>query len=200
MKLNRFPLQYIFGALSLIWVFCSYTAFSEVVANCIRGAGVLLVIIGVYGRMYATIFIGGMKNEGTDGKSFIDYGAYSLCRNPLYFFSFIAFVGILALKAQISFIIVGALLYLWIYRMTILKEEVFLSEKFGDSYRQFLDKSPRFFPKLSLFHCPDKIEVRPFFLHKEMKRACNWFIGVLLIFGVELLHYYELLPTLWRSF
>lgn len=200
MRLNRFILQYIFGAFGIVWMFCSYSAYGDFIANCIRGCGVVLVIVGVYGRIYATIFIGGMKNEGADGKSFIDYGAYSLCRNPLYFFSFIAFVGILALKAQIVFVVVGSILYLWIYRMTILSEEEFLGQKFGQSYAEFLAKSPRFFPSFANFHCPEKIEVRPFFLHKEIRRAINWFIGVVAILGVEMLHSYEILPLFWRCF
>ncbi|MCI6217552.1 MAG: isoprenylcysteine carboxylmethyltransferase family protein [Helicobacter sp.] len=200
MRLNRFILQYIFGAFGIVWMFCSYSAYGDFIANCIRGLGVMLVIAGVYGRIYATVFIGGMKNEGTDGKSFIDYGAYSLCRNPLYFFSFIAFVGILALKAQISLIVIGSILYLWIYRMTILSEEEFLSQKFGQSYAEFLTKSPRFFPSLTNFHCPEKVEVRPFFLHKEIRRAINWFIGVVAILGVEILHSYGILPLFWRCF
>ena len=122
--------------------------------------------------------IGGVKNEGVDGESFIDYGAYSLCRNPLYLFSFITFIGILALKGQITLVCLGALIYLWIYKMTILSEEEFLESKFGEPYKQFLQKTSRFFPRFKGFHCPEKIEVRPEFLHKEIRRALNWFLGL----------------------
>ncbi|MGI0406630.1 methyltransferase family protein [Helicobacter himalayensis] len=200
MRLNRFPLQYVFGVLCIVWLFVSSSAYSGFVANFIRGVGVAFVIVGVYGRLYATIFIGGMKNEGVDGKSFIDYGAYSLCRNPLYLFSFIAFVGVLALKGQIALIIIGALIYLWIYRMTILSEEEFLESKFGEPYKQFLQKTSRFFPRLKGFHCPEKIEVRPEFLHKEIRRALNWFLGVVAILAIEVLQYYEILPVFWRIY
>lgn len=179
MRLNRFPLQYVFGALCIVWFFVSSSAYSDFVANLIRGVGVALVIAGVYGRLYATIFIGSVKNEGVDGESFIDYGAYSLCRNPLYLFSFI---------------------YLWIYKMTILSEEEFLESKFGEPYKQFLQKTSRFFPRFKGFHCPEKIEVCPEFLHKEIRRALNWFLGVVVILAIEMLQYYEIMPVFWRIY
>lgn len=192
---SRFVYQYFFALLFAVWVCVSTSAYDEVVANSLRGFGIMLLIIGVIGRLYATIFIGGMKNEGVDGTKFIDYGAYSLCRNPLYFFSFIAFIGLLFLKAQLSLVLVGIVFYLIIYHYTILGEENFLRGKFGKAYEDFLASTSRFFPKISNFHCPEKIEVRPAFLHKELKRSVNWFLGALALIIVELLHHYEILPN-----
>ncbi len=200
MRFNRFILQYVLGAVCVAWLFVSYTPYDEFVANCIRGVGVALVIVGVIGRLYATMFIGGMKNAGTDGNSFIDYGAYSLCRNPLYLFSFIGFLGILALKAQLVLVLVGGLLFLWIYRMTILGEEEFLGQKFGEKYQQFLQSTSRFFPSFTHFYCPEKIEVRPKFFHKELWRALNWFVGVVAILAIEVLHSFGVLPNLYTMY
>lgn len=200
MKWNRFIWQYLLGTIGVVWLIISYTPYNDFVANCIRGVGIALVIVGVIGRLYATMFIGGMKNEGADGNSFIDYGAYSLCRNPLYLFSFIGFLGILALKAQLILIILGGILFLWIYRMTILGEENFLSQRFGEKYQQFLQNTSRFFPSFAHFSCPEKIEVRPKFFHKELRRALNWFIGVVAILVIEVLHNYEILPIFYMMY
>lgn len=194
MKINRFFWQYIFALFFAVWVCVSTSAYSVEVANFLRGVGFIFLIIGVIGRIYATVFIGGMKNEGVDGSKFIDYGAYSLCRNPLYLFSLIAFMGLLLIKAQLSLVLVGVVFYLIIYRFTILKEEKFLKGKFGKAYEEFLQSTSRFFPNFTNFHCPEKIEVRPAFLHKELKRSVNWFLGALVLVGVELLHCYEILP------
>lgn len=198
--MNRFIWQYIFGIALIIHACVSYNAWwldnCEMVANIIRAVGVLCLFIGIIGRIYATIFIGGMKNEGINGK-FIDYGAYSLCRNPLYFFSFIAFLGLLALKGQITLIALGAVFFLITYHYTILGEERFLSEKFGDTYKAFLAKTARFFPRFSAFNCPDEVIVKPAFLHKELKRAINWILGALGFIALELLHYYDILPNVY---
>lgn len=197
---NRFIWQYIFALLFAVWVCISTSAYDEIVANSLRGVSIVFLIIGVIGRIYATIFIGGMKNEGVDGTKFIDYGAYSLCRNPLYLFSFIAFIGLLGLKAQLSLVAVGIVFYLLIYHFTIRSEEIFLRDKFGKAYEEFLQHTSRFFPKFKNFHCPEKIEVRPAFLHKELRRSINWFLGALVLIITELLHHYELLPNFCQAY
>ena len=158
--------------------------------------GIFLLFLGIVGRMYATLYIGGMKNEGNDGHSFINDGAYSICRNPLYLFSFIAFVGLLFIKGQILLIIFGIMGYLIIYRITILNEEVFLSNKFGDRYREFLKTTPRFFPKFSLFKYSDKVEFRPLFLHKEFRRAFVWLFIALFIYLISVLQDYGVIKII----
>ncbi|MDE7447774.1 MAG: hypothetical protein K2M51_01860, partial [Helicobacter sp.] len=148
------------------------------------------------GRLYSTLFIGGMKNEGVDGKTFIDYGPYSATRNPLYFFSFIAFMGLLALQAQMLLLLVGALGFYWIYQRTIRREETFLTDKFGDSYRAYLDSVPRFFPRQP-FETPEQILVRPKFLHKEIKRSVAWFLFASFLLLWQLLQALGIVPILF---
>ena len=198
--MNRFIWQYLFGAAFIAWLCVSSTAHSACVAWSIRGVGVLLLFVGIIGRIYATIFIGGMKNEGVDGTHFIDYGAYSLCRNPLYLFSFIAFMGLLALTAQLALVAVGAAFYLVVYRYTILGEERYLKGRFGAAYEDFLQSTSRFLPKFRGFHCPEKIEVRPAFLHKELLRAVNWTLSGIAFIVVALLHEGEILPNFFALY
>ena len=81
--------------------------------------------------------------------------------------------------------------------MTILGEEEFLGQKFGEKYQQFLHNTSRFFPSFANFSCPEKIEVRPKFFHKELRRALNWFIGVVAILVIEVLHSFGVLPNLY---
>ena len=198
--MNRFIWQYLFGAVFIAWLCVSNTAWDFGVAWSIRGVGVLLLFVGIVGRIYATIFIGGMKNEGLDGTKFIDYGAYSLCRNPLYLFSFIAFVGLLALTAQLTLVAIGIAFYLLVYRYTILGEERYLKGRFGAAYEDFLASTSRFLPKFSNFHCPEKIEVRPAFLHKELLRAVNWTLSGVAFVAVGILHSLEILPNFFGAY
>ena len=51
--------------------------------------GVALALLCTCGRVYSTAFIGGAKNQ-----QLVTWGPYSLCRNPLYFFSLCGAAGI----------------------------------------------------------------------------------------------------------
>lgn len=188
-------LQWIFGILFLMWIVFSGPKLSDI-QNIFIIIGLFLLFIGILGRIYSTLYIGGMKNCGNDGHSFVNDGIYSVCRNPLYFFSFVALLGLLFLKGQILLIIVGAVLFLLIYKITILNEEKFLSAKFGTNYKNFLNLTPRFFPDYSKFKYQERLEIRPFYLHKEIKRAFVWLILALVIYLISYLQNLEILPIL----
>lgn len=187
--------QWIFGAFFLVWIIFSAPKliYLQDLFNII---GIFLLFVGIVGRLYATLYIGGMKNSGSDGNSFISDGIYSVCRNPLYFFSFVGLLGILFLKGQLILVILGAALFLLVYRFTILGEEKFLSDKFGDSYKEFLKNTPRFFPNFSRFKYSERLEIRPFFLHKEAKRAFVWLFVALFIYVISILQNLGFLPIL----
>ncbi len=51
--------------------------------------GLILVAIGSIGRLWCMLYISGHKT-----KTLITTGPYSLCRNPLYCFSFIGTIGL----------------------------------------------------------------------------------------------------------
>lgn len=187
--------QWIFGIAFVGWIIVSTPKLDNfsILFNII---GLILLFIGIIGRIYSTLYIGGMKNEGSDGNSFIDDGIYKACRNPLYFFSFLGLIGLLFLKGQICFIFIGGGLFLLVYHFTILKEEAFLRDKFGKSYEKFLSEVPRFFPNFSKFSYKERIEIRPFFLHKELKRAIVWIIAAFFIYIVSYFHSVGILPAL----
>ena len=191
--------QWLIGAFLLVWILFSAPKLTYM-QSFFNIIGLLLLFIGIIGRLYATLYIGGMKNSGSDGNSFISDGIYSVCRNPLYFFSFIALLGILFLKGQLILVAIIAVIFLIIYRFTILSEEKFLSDKFGESYKEFLKSTPRFFPNFSKFTYSQKLEIRPFFLHKEIKRAFVWIFGAFCIYLVSFLQSFGVLPVLITSY
>lgn len=186
--------QWIFGIIFLMWILFSGNKLYYM-QNIFNIIGLLLLFIGILGRIYSTLYIGGMKNSGNDGTSFVNDGIYSVCRNPLYFFSFVGLIGVLFLKGQIILIIIGAVLFLVIYHFTILGEEKFLSDKFGESYKIFLKSTPRFFPNFSKFRYSERLEIRPFFLHKEIKRAFVWILGAFIIYCITYLQNLGILPV-----
>lgn len=199
---KRMIVQYIIGSFFALWVIFSQSALPQIAQNLMLVAGFCLILIGIMGRLYATLYIGGMKNVGNDGNSFIKEGVYGICRNPLYLFSFIGFIGLLLIKAQVSFLLVGIVAYLLAYRVTIRDEEKYLEGRYGENYRQFLKDVPRFFPdsRIKNFTYPQKLTILVHFYHVEMKRALVWIGMAVLIYVISLLHTYQILPTLWSVY
>lgn len=194
---NRFFFQRLFGVLLVIFIaISSPPSFPYHLEYLMVGLGIVLLLCGLMGRMYATLYIGEQKSS-----RLVCEGPYTLCRNPLYFFSFIAFLGVLCLNLQISLLAVGGALYLWIYRQTIRKEEEFLKEKLaGSNYEEYLKSTPRFFPTFKHFSYPKIVNVHIAGVHKELKNLLAWIGGTLAMILLNWLQSIEILPVLIWSF
>ncbi len=138
--------------------------------------GYFLIAICVCGRLYTTAFLGGYKNQ-----TLIDYGPFSICRNPLYFFSLCGFTGISLMSNHIAIIISAPLLFFAVYHFLILREEAFLKEQFGDAYAEYMRRVPRLLPKFSLYHAPEAVEMRPKYLRRAFRDNLWWFVSFPLI-------------------
>lgn len=82
-------------------------------------------------------------------------GLYSITRNPLYFGNFLIILGLSLFTRSYLIVILNCLLFLIFYIPIMLVEESFLLGKFGDIYKEYLSKTPCFFPKLSLWRPPE---------------------------------------------
>lgn len=118
--------------------------------------GVLLIFLGVVGRLWSTLYIGGRKSAEV-----VTGGPYSITRNPLYLFSTVAAAGVGAQIGSFSGIILFALLCAGAFHIVILREERYLKEVLGAPYEAYLARVPRFFPKLSLYREGDTGSFKP---------------------------------------
>ncbi|UVK43137.1 isoprenylcysteine carboxylmethyltransferase family protein [Mesorhizobium sp. AR07] len=118
--------------------------------------GVLLIFLGIIGRLWATLYIGGRKSSEV-----VTGGPYSITRNPLYVFSTVAAAGVGAQIGSFSGILLFALLCAGAFHIVILREEKFLTEALGAPYQAYLARVPRFFPKLSLYQEGDTGSFKP---------------------------------------
>ena len=74
-------------------------------------------------------------------------GPYAYVRNPLYVGSFLMYLGF-CIACATPWITAAFLPFFFIvYYATIVREEAFLSEKFGGAYQAFMQEVPRFFPR-----------------------------------------------------
>ncbi|PBB45040.1 sodium:proton antiporter [Mesorhizobium sp. WSM3866] len=118
--------------------------------------GVLLIFLGIVGRLWSTLYIGGRKSSEV-----VTGGPYSITRNPLYLFSTVAAAGVGAQIGSFSGIILFALLCAGAFHIVILREERYLKEVLGAPYKAYLAKVPRFFPNLSLYQEGDTGSFKP---------------------------------------
>ena len=103
--------------------------------------GMVLVAIASLGRMWCSLYIAGYKNN-----TLVTQGPYSICRNPLYFFSMLGAVGIGCATETLTFPIVLIILFALYYPFVIKGEENRLRQLFGDEFEEYTQKVPAFFP------------------------------------------------------
>jgi protein-S-isoprenylcysteine O-methyltransferase Ste14 len=118
--------------------------------------GVLLIFLGIVGRLWSTLYIGGRKSE-----SVVTGGPYSITRNPLYLFSTLAAAGVGAQMGSIVATIGFGLLCAAAFHVVILREERFLRDVLGAPYLAYVARVPRFFPDMSLYQEGDTGAFRP---------------------------------------
>ena len=192
----RIPISRLFVAALAIFILFSANKWEETyVASILFAGGCFLVAIASLGRLWCSLYIGGYKKN-----VLITEGPYSMCRNPLYFFSFLGAVGV-GLSTEtflITFVIsFGYAIY---YQFVIHSEEAVLLKKHGDAYRNYRDATPAFFPRLSLLREPETSTVNPRIFRKHAFDALwfMWIIGIIEI--IEAFHDLGALPVIFKIY
>ena len=117
----------------------------EPVAFGMRCAGILLMFAGILGRIFSTLSIGGLKDRVV-----VQTELYSVCRNPLYFSSFLMAVGTGLLFARLDFTVLIAAAFMVVFLPMMHNEARVLREKFPD-YAEYEQRVPLFFPNFLLW-------------------------------------------------
>ncbi len=186
-KLTRFFLLPIF----IIFLFSQHKIPEAGVLDiAMELTSVVLIFIGVSGRLWSTLFISGYKTA-----NLITVGPYSICRNPLYFFSFIAITGIAVETEMITLVLLVLFGFAIFYPAVILKEEKLLNQIHGKDFEEYCKRVPRFFPNFKLYTEPEKyiFETR---LYRKAFFDAIWFIlAYPLLEIIEKLHEHGILPT-----
>ncbi len=117
------------------------SAHDELTHEYIEMLGLVLILAGIGGRLWATLYIGGRKSAMV-----VSTGPYSITRNPLYFFSSIAAAGVGAQTGSYVVACLSLVLCAAFFHLVARREEQFLSTKLGDEYLSYLQRVPRFLP------------------------------------------------------
>ena len=81
-------------------------------------------------------------------KNFVAAGLYRFLRNPMYFGALLAVCAQALIFRSAWLLLYAAILWLALHTATVLFEEPQLERRFGESYREYKARTPRWIPRL----------------------------------------------------
>lgn len=150
--------------------------------------GICLAAIGMLGRTWSNLFISGYKT-----RVLIKSGPYSMCRNPLYFFSAIGMVGI-GLCSETLMIPVTMALFFAVYYPRIIDSEETRMTTHHEAFPDYCRQVPAFWPQIARYFEPDVYVIVPGVMRKSIIDAF-WFAALAgLAHVISDLHETHMLP------
>lgn len=149
----------------------------------------MLAGIASLGRLWCSLYISGHKNN-----TLVTVGPYSMCRNPLYFFSLVGAVGVGLATETLSVPLIAVVFFSLYYPVVIRSEEARLARLHGEKFESYVRTTPSFFPRLSNLKEPEEYHVKPVIFRNNLFHALwfIWIIGILEL--IESLHEAGILP------
>jgi protein-S-isoprenylcysteine O-methyltransferase Ste14 len=164
-----------------------------VIHEAIEMIGIVLIVIGIAGRLWSTLYIGGRKSV-----SVVSDGPYSITRNPLYVFSSIAAMGVGAQMGSITATVGFGVACAAAFHLVILREEKYLSANLGADYSAYMAEVPRFFPKLSIYREGETAGFKPGFLLVTLLDGLIFLIAMPVFELIDSAQLSGTLPVLFR--
>ncbi len=192
---SRVIVSRIFGFLILLVILFTGHSFSQesITDMLFEMSGLFLLSICSLGRLWALMYISGNKR-----RELITEGPYSMVRHPLYVFSLIGAFGIGLASENLLVLGLVVAFYLLYYPFTIMAEERKLTNKFGDTYLEYMRRTPRFLPRLSLYKEPELYQVKASSFVRNFADGM-WFIWIFMLMHlIEMLQDSGVLPVIFR--
>ena len=176
-KLRVHLLRLVFVPIILIAVFGRPSwAPESPTAVAMELGGYLVLVAGLAIRIWSSIYICSRKSN-----DIIAEGPYSVCRNPLYVGSFLLAIGVGLCFENLLVLLLVPTIIIPAHILTVRWEEAHLESKFGERYRLYKQKVPRFWPCLSNYSSPDVINVNV----NSIRRIAMDTLAVMLIPAIE---------------
>ena len=166
-----------------------------ILSSLFFAAGCTLVGIASIGRLWCSLYISGYKSN-----ILVMIGPYSMCRNPLYFFSLLGSIGVGLATETLSIPLILLLFFSLYYPRVIRSEESKLLKLHQEKFKSYCRTTPSFFLNLSNLKEPEEYLVRPKIFRKNMFHALwfIWLVGTLEI--IQSLHEAGIVPVLFRIY
>ena len=193
-KGRRLILALIIAIVGVLLVFGG-SAQNEHNHETIESLGLALILIGIGGRLWSILYIGGRKSAEV-----VQTGPYSIMRNPLYFFSTIAAAGVGAQTGSIIIAAATMLLCAAAFHVVALREERYLKANLGTTYVEYLERVPRFFPNLFLFRDDASVTFSPSTFRTTFLDGMVFFLAIPFFEAIELGQTSGAIPVLFRLY
>jgi protein-S-isoprenylcysteine O-methyltransferase Ste14 len=126
-------------------------------------------------------------------KALTDFGVYAHVRHPLYVGSALIGAGFLVMAQSLILVALFLVVFVGLYRHTILREEAKMERLYGDACRQWAASTPRFFPRRL---APGEIRARFTFRKAWVNREHQGLLGVTALTAVLYLKHLGLFERL----
>lgn len=171
----RKPVSWVSGMIAVFMIIFSspksadslFYEFAEII-------GLAFIIIATLGRIWSSLHIVGSKNS-----VLCDIGPYSACRNPLYVFSFIGMMGLFMVSDALILLPPFALLFAVYYSLVVKAEENRLVALFGQSFREYCSRTPRFWPQFANYRPGGEVTINLVVFYKRIIDSM-WFLWIFL--------------------
>ncbi|MER9433420.1 isoprenylcysteine carboxylmethyltransferase family protein [Mesorhizobium sp. M0011] len=162
----------------LIGAFCALLIFGgsphdELTHERIEAHGIALILIGIGGRLWSILYIGGRKSAEV-----VATGPYSVMRNPLYFFSTVAAVGIGTQTGSAIVAVASAVLCAAAFHIVTLREERHLTTVLGAPYKEYVARVPRFFPNPRLYRDQAEVTFTPRIFNHTLRDGLMFLVSI----------------------
>ncbi len=164
--------------------------------NTAEFVGFMAILGAIMARLWCTLYIGDRKSA-----RLVKDGPYSLCRNPLYAASILGAVGVGLQTGMYTFGLIGGALCWAIFAVVVRREEAFLEGRFGEEYRLYCARTPRFLPRPSLWReTAATYEFTSASLWRTLRDGSVFLLAVPLTEVVEELHEIGYLPAIFSLY
>lgn len=183
---NRILLSRVFVALVIgIWVVSSpaWHELSPPLARALAMLGIALAAAGVFGRLWSSSYIAGNKNS-----RLVMDGPYSLCRNPLYFFTFVGGLGVTLTTETLTLPALFAAGFWVFYPGVIRAEEHTLRMLHADAFADYCRRVPAFWPWFRGYREPERYEISAARFSRALLDVVWFLLAALAVHFVDDLH------------
>lgn len=185
----------VLGVVAYFFMTSAWGKHSQVVEEGLFFSGVVLVALGVVGRVWSLGYLVGKK-----GKSLVSEGPFSLCRNPLYLFSFMGVLGVCLCTETVTVALVVMPIFVLVHLRAVRNEEAKLRGIFGEEYEAYAKRVPRFFPSFKAFVESETLSVNAVLFRKGVMEVAMFIVLIGVIEVAETMHDSGVLPTVFNLF
>ena len=134
--------------------------------DALKLAGLACIACAALGRVWASVFIAGFKDE-----TLVRSGPYSALRHPLYLLSLLAALGVGLATRSLAITVALVATLGAIHARAARGEDAMLHARHGPAFEGYRRSVRAFWPHWSSYEVPERLEVRPRVLWKAFLDA-----------------------------